>query len=157
MHAQGRRQQGVGKGGVLSRSGYSDGIDTWDLIRWRGAVASAIRGKRGQAFFREMKEALEALPEKRLIAGDLVSNGECCAMGAVALNRGMDVTNVDPEDRDDVAATFGIAPALAAEISFENDECYVNTPEQRYEKMYKWVLRRLSDGPDVPEAYEPRR
>ena len=31
----------------MSRSGYEDGLEMWDLIRWRGAVASAIRGKRG--------------------------------------------------------------------------------------------------------------
>ena len=55
----------------MSRSGYHDGIDQWDLIRWRGAVASAIRGKRGQAFLREMLDALDALPEPKLIAHDL--------------------------------------------------------------------------------------
>lgn len=45
------------------------------MIRWRGAVASAIRGKRGQAFLREMLAALDAMPEKRLIAGSLVFDG----------------------------------------------------------------------------------
>jgi hypothetical protein len=34
----------------MSRSGYSDDIDSaddqWALIRWRGAVKSAIRGAR---------------------------------------------------------------------------------------------------------------
>lgn len=33
----------------MSRSGYSEDLDMWDLIRWRGAVKSALRGKRGQA------------------------------------------------------------------------------------------------------------
>ena len=107
----------------MSRSGYSEDCDGWDLIRWRGAVASAIRGRRGQAFLREMEEALEAIPDKRLISGELVSSdGECCAMGAVAMKRQMDVSDVDPEDRDAVAALFGIAPAMAAEIAFRNDE-----------------------------------
>lgn len=46
----------------MSRSGYSDDIDQWDLICWRGAVASAIRGKRGQAFLLEMWKAMTALP-----------------------------------------------------------------------------------------------
>lgn len=32
----------------MSRCGYSDDYDQWALIRWRGAVESAIRGKRGQ-------------------------------------------------------------------------------------------------------------
>jgi hypothetical protein len=46
----------------MSRSGYSDDHSEWDLIRWRGAVASAIRGKRGQAFLRELLVALDAMP-----------------------------------------------------------------------------------------------
>jgi len=38
------------KSRTMSRSGYVDNgdIEQWDLIRWRGAVASAIRGKRGE-------------------------------------------------------------------------------------------------------------
>ena len=67
----------------MSRSGYSDECDGWDLIRWRGAVASAIRGQRGQAFLREMLSALDAMPEKRLISEELERDGEVCAMGAV--------------------------------------------------------------------------
>lgn len=45
----------------MSRSGYSEELDQWDLIRWRGQVASAIRGKRGQAFLRAMLAALSLL------------------------------------------------------------------------------------------------
>ena len=29
----------------MSRSGYTDECDGWELVRWRGAVNSAIRGK----------------------------------------------------------------------------------------------------------------
>lgn len=57
----------------MSRSGYTEDCDGWDLIRWRGAVASAIRGKRGQAFLREALAALDAMPEKQLISHDLVA------------------------------------------------------------------------------------
>lgn len=131
----------------MSRSGYSDDCDGWSLIRWRGAVESAIRGKRGQALLREMLAALDALPEKRLIAGELVNEGgECCALGAVALRRGLPVTGVDPEDREQVAALFDIAPALAAEIVFENDGDFSYrkvTPEQRFERMRAWVVANL--------------
>lgn len=60
----------------MSRSGYTEDCeDDWALIRWRGAVNSAIRGKRGQAFLREMLAALDVMPEKRLIAGNLVFDG----------------------------------------------------------------------------------
>lgn len=61
----------------MSRSGYTEDCDdNWQLIRWRGAVASAIRGKRGQAFLRELLAALDAMPEKRLIADALVFDGQ---------------------------------------------------------------------------------
>ncbi len=131
----------------MSRSGYSDDCDGWELIMWRGAVNSAIRGKRGQAFLREMLAALDALPVKRLIAHDLVTDqGECCAMGAVALKRQIDVANVDPSERDDVAALFGIAPALAAEIASTNDNDFSyreETDERRFERVREWVASRI--------------
>jgi hypothetical protein len=60
----------------MSRSGYCEDMDDqWAHIRWRGAVTSAIRGRRGQAFLREMLAALDAMPEKRLVAGALVFEG----------------------------------------------------------------------------------
>lgn len=61
----------------MSRSGYVDDMgDQWAMIRYRGAVSSAIRGRRGQAFLREMLAALDAMPEKRLISGALVFDGQ---------------------------------------------------------------------------------
>lgn len=63
----------------MSRSGYIDELDQWDLIRYRGQVASAIRGKRGQAFLRDLLAALDAMPEKRLIAGTFErDDGDMC-------------------------------------------------------------------------------
>lgn len=106
----------------MTRSGYSDECDGWALIRWRGAVASAIRGRRGQAFLREALAALDALPEKTLGADSLVADGEFCTLGAVGRARGMDMARIDPDDPADVALAFGISHALAAEIMFENDE-----------------------------------
>lgn len=135
----------------MSRSGYSDDYEQWSLIRWRGAVASAIRGTRGQAFLREMIEALDAMPEKRLIQEELVHEGEVCAMGAVALKRGLDVSNVDPEEREEVAKLFGIAEAMAAEISYENDEgdWRDETPEKRWERMRRWAVNHLKVQPSA--------
>lgn len=126
----------------MSRSGYND--DCWgpELICWRGAVASAIRGARGQAFLHEMLHALAALPERKLIDGELEHEGAVCAIGAVGKARGIDMTGIDVEDRDRVAKVFGIAPALAAEIVYMNDEAYwkgVETPEARFERMRKWI------------------
>lgn len=107
----------------MSRSGYSDECDGWDLIRWRGAVASAIRGKRGQAMLRELVAALDAMPEKRLAATELVTDeGDYCALGVLGRARGMDIESIDPEDHEAVADAFGIAHALACEVMFKNDE-----------------------------------
>ena len=131
----------------MSRSGYDDDIDNWELIKWRGAVASAIRGRRGQAFLREMLAALDALPGKRLISNDLVRDGQVCAIGAVAVSRGLDVSDIDPEDRDQVAAAFGIAAALVAEIEDLNDERFYGSPEQRYERMRQWVASNIKGEP----------
>ena len=135
----------------MSRSGYSDDCDNnWSLIRWRGAVTSAIKGKRGQAFLKEMLDALDAMPEKALIADDLVRpGGEVCAMGAVGLRRGINMDDVDPEDREQVAETFGVSRALVAEIAYENDEgtWKSETPQQRWERMRKWVVSRLVTPP----------
>ena len=133
----------------MSRSGYSEDCDNdWNLIMWRGAVASAMRGKRGQAFLKEMLAALDAMPEKKLIAHQLESGGAVCAIGSVGKARGLDMQGMDPEDRDTVAETFGIAPALAAEIVWENDEAnsYFRNeekPEARFARMRAWVASQI--------------
>ncbi len=128
----------------MSRSGYSD--DCWgvDLICWRGAVASAIRGKRGQAFLYEMLHAMAALPERKLVSHDLEADGAVCAIGSVGKARGIDMKKLDPEDRDAVAKAFGIAPALAAEIVYMNDEAdWSETPEERFVRMRNWIEEQL--------------
>lgn len=129
----------------MSRSGYSD--DCWgvELICWRGAVASAIRGKRGQDFLYEMLHAMAALPEHKLIEGDLENGGAVCAIGSVGRARGINMTGIDIEDRDMVAKIFGVAPALVAEIVYMNDEAawHQETPEMRFIRMRKWVEEQL--------------
>lgn len=130
----------------MSRHGYSDDVeDDWATIRWRGAVASAIRGNRGQALLREMRDALDAMPEKRLIAHELVTkDGDRCALGCVAVARGLDVSNVDPEESDQVAKAFGVSEALVREITYWNDDDYgPQTPEDRWRRMRRWVDRQI--------------
>lgn len=142
----------------MSRSGYDDDYgsdDQWALIMWRGAVASATKGKRGQALLREMRDALDAMPVKALVADDLVTPaGEVCALGAVAVRRGMTVVDakgmqvLDPEDREAVAKAFGIAEALAAEIAYMNDDgLYCATNAERWTRMRKWVEEQILKEP----------
>lgn len=131
----------------MSRSGYTDDLGSeWAMICWRGAVASAIRGRRGQAFLRELVDALDALPEKRLISDDLIRDGEVCALGAVGLARGMEakMAEIDPEDYDSIADVFGLSNALAQEIEYLNDEFYYGSPEERFAKVRAWAVRELT-------------
>ena len=58
----------------MSRSAYSDDLEDDVMNLWRGAVMSAIRGKRGQQLLRDLRDALDAMPEKRLIANHLVDD-----------------------------------------------------------------------------------
>ena len=138
----------------MSRSNYSEDIEEWALIRWRGAVNSAIKGKRGQALLAEMVQALDAMPVKCLIANKLISEkGEVCALGAVAQHKSLKVDNVDPENSEEVAAIFDIANALACEIAYMNDEHYGDNPEARWKRMRGWAESCLvkSDRPHTPK------
>ena len=130
----------------MSRSGYvdDDGDDPLNHGRWRGAVASSIRGKRGQAFLRDLVAALEAMPVKRLIVGDLERGDQVCALGAVGRVRGMALGTLDPEDADQVGRTFGIAAPLAREVVHENDDTGSReTPEERWIRMHAWAVELL--------------
>ncbi len=131
----------------MSRSGYSDGLDQWDLIRWRGQVASATRGKRGQALFRDLLAALDAMPEKVLIAHELEKDGEVCALGALGKARQLNMQDVDPEEPDQVAAMFNIASQLAQEIVYHNDEggMYDETTQHRWQRMRAWVAAQIQE------------
>lgn len=136
----------------MSRSGYSDDIDGWDLIRWRGAVASAMRGKRGQAFLREVLAALDALPEKKLIPNEFEADGAYCTLGAVGKARGLDMSALDPYD-DTTGDMFGIANAMAKEIMWFNDEAslWKETPEARWQRVRNWVASKIWDWQEVAE------
>ena len=130
----------------MSRSGYVyDMEDQWQHICWRGAVTSALRGKRGQAFLNEMLDAMDALPEKKLVANELATaDGAVCAIGAVGKARGIDMTGIDPENSERVAALFSIPDALAREIVYTNDDCfYRETPEQRFASMRGWIKNQI--------------
>ena len=142
----------------MSRAGYTeDGEDNWGLIRWRGQVASAIRGKRGQALLRDLVAALDAMPEKALVTEELeTKEGNVCALGAVGRMRGAAIGEIDTEDWEALAQTFGIAEPLAREVMYENDEgAWQETPEQRWKRMRAWAVSKIRTrldttvGPDV--------
>lgn len=139
----------------MSRSGYSDDGDgsTWDFIKWRGRIKSAMRGKRGQRLMLDIVQALDALPEKRLIRDQLIlETGDVCALGAVGLKRGVVMWDINPDDEyadpyelaDNLAAAFDIAPCLAQEVQYVNDEwCWNDNPEKRWQRVRDWAVRCL--------------
>jgi hypothetical protein len=137
----------------MSRSGYCDDIDdVLALGRWRGQVNSAIRGKRGQSFLKELATAMDSMTDKRLIANALIDmNGECCAIGAVCQQRSVEVDGVDYDEPEEVAKLVGIPHQMVAEIEWQNDEnskwiprndgrgSWDETPEDRWHRMREWV------------------
>jgi hypothetical protein len=144
----------------MSRSGYSDDCDwddQWGMIRWRGAVASAMNGKRGQEFLKELLAALDAMPERRLLAVTINSSEGCCTLGCVTKARGIDTSDLDQLDPYDdygdsasaLAKRLGIASAMSKEIVFMNDEGDWQgneTPEQRWQRMRDWVASKIASG-----------
>lgn len=137
----------------MSRSGYSDDGDYLEL--YRQSVECSLLGKRGQALLKRLRDALDAMPVKQLIRGDFVTpTGAVCALGAVDPT----FNPRDPEDWDAVAAHFNIAPSMAREIMYLNDEWdeyrrEPETAEQRWTRMREWVAKQI--GPDDDATGEP--
>jgi len=128
----------------VSRSNYSDDLEPWELIRYRGQVASAVRGRRGQRMLRDLRDALEAMPNRRLTTNHLEDgDGEVCAFGALGKSRGIDLSELDPGDPHELGAAFNVADQLAGEVVFMNDEATYGTPEDRWAFMHSWTLRNI--------------
>ncbi len=157
----------------MSRSGYTeydgpydDAESQWRYIRFQGALKSAVRGKRGQSFLRDLLAALDAMPDKRLAANVFVRDDGCaCALGVLGAARGIDVErfNVDPPaegeeccdyypecacgdyepDHAAIAEAFGVAEILARQVISENDEFCRDDPA-RWRAVRAWVARQIT-------------
>jgi len=133
----------------MSRSGYSDDLDSNEMAMYRGVIASATRGKRGQVFFRDLVTALDAMPAKRLIANSLGTEepeGDVCALGALGRAKGATLDEDDAYDYDKLGETFNIAHQLACEVMYLNDEAGPyrgETPEQRWERIRAWAAMQI--------------
>lgn len=138
----------------MSRSGYTDDCDGWELIMWRGAVSRAIKGKRGQAFLRELANALDSMPVKELIADKLEASGQVCAIGRVGQVRGTRMDDLDPEDSVTVASRFGVANALVKELTFINDDDFAtpSSPADRWKVVRRWVAEQLAETKGGPHG-----
>ncbi len=143
----------------MSRSGYSDDFDSEDIpgCLWRQAVHRATTGSRGQHLLHKLRDALDAMPVKRLITDAIKdASGGVCALGALDPNAPeYKADDYDWEDGHarELAKHFGIARALAAEIVYMNDEAAIwrqETPEQRWIRMRAWVDEQIT--PVVDDA-----
>jgi hypothetical protein len=137
------------------RHGYVDDLDSQSLAMWRGRVASAIRGKRGQKMLAEIRDALDAMPVKRLVSRQLqTKQGDVCTLGCLAAAKGQDLTEYEDAEECDLqelneslAATFDVAQCLIQEVEYENDEgAWKETPEQRWTRMRRWVGKKLGES-----------
>lgn len=135
----------------MSRSGFNEGYDDddqWRAALYQGQIASATRGKRGQALLRDILIGMNGMIVKRLIANELEeADGAVCAIGAAGRLRGVDMSKIDPDDADTVAAEFNVADCLAREIVWINDDLGPRgeTPEQRFIRMRRWLRREIKD------------
>lgn len=145
----------------MSRHGYHEGDcdDVGSFLRarnWNGVVGSASRGKRGQAFFRALVAALDAMPEKRLVKGELEDGeGSVCALGCLGKAKGVALKSIDTEDWETLGETFNIAKQLAQEVMFRNDEGddfgMRMTPEERWQYVRRWAAHQIRVTPEELE------
>jgi hypothetical protein len=149
----------------MSRSGYNDDwdCDNWSTIIWRGAVASAFRGKRGQDFLKRLAAHLDAMPVKRLAAHDWTrEDGVSCTLGVALAAEKPELHEKskawDPDDDEaayDAARALDIAPAMAKELIWMNDEGLnyqirpyrfigpVDRDAERWKRVREWVQSRI--------------
>jgi hypothetical protein len=154
----------------MSRLNYSEEED-WpgQFELFQANCDRALHGPKGQRALRELEAALLALPEKRLVSGELVQpDGEVCAVGALMLHRaairGLSreaaiewYSKIDPYATDETATEYFGLPRLVAWKFVEQNDIMCDqrfdketqrmidiTPEERYERVLSWVRAQLS-------------
>jgi hypothetical protein len=138
------------------RIGYSEDEDfPGQFALYQANCRRSIKGKEGQAVLRELEQALLALPAKRLIADELRNaEGEVRAVGALAKYRGVEKTEADPEDMEEVGVELGMPRLVAWKVVCLNDielggygyGLVSVTPEERYVKVLEWVRRQIGQA-----------
>jgi hypothetical protein len=135
----------------MSRSGYNDDCDDYRLINlYTGTLARSIRGRRGQALLRDIAVHMDAMTVKTLEHGILVAKDGigCCALGAAALRRGVDVSDVSDDCPHEVGKALNVTHHLAAEVAEINDlGGKGETGRDRWTRVRKWVADHLSEEP----------
>lgn len=149
----------------MSRSGYvdADEYDYWTWIRYRGAVNSALKGRRGQKALVELVQALDVMPQKKLAANAFGGQLGVCALGALAKARGVDLSDLQPDlgscpekaeawEVDEVnwhelGRRLNIAQSMAREVMYENDDEFDNSEQgqrRRWKRIRDWALAEMT-------------
>ena len=125
---------------------------------WWANVRRCMRGKRGRSALIELRDSLIAMPEKRLIADALIEEGEVCAIGALFKSRVAKTNDsellermkgalANEEDTAEFARREGLPKLMAwATVQMNDYELSGCTPEERYERMLKWVNEEIVKG-----------
>ena len=127
------------------RISYSDDEDYGGQFElWQANCQRSLRGKAGQRELRFLRDALLAMPVKRLIRGALEHDGDVCAIACYGRAKGLDLM----EFGEYASAAVGVAggmPRLVAWKTVEMNDIELDreTPEERYRKMLAWVERQL--------------
>lgn len=139
--------------GIVSRISYSeDEYYPGQFDLFQANCRRSLHGKQGQEELLVLKEALLAMPDKRLIHGSLVDEGgEVCAIGAYAKHKRLDLEKFDPEEKTDAVGVEAGMPRLVAwkVVEMNDMEFRHLTPEARYIKTLEWIDTQLmhKDGP----------
>lgn len=152
----------------MSRFVPNEDGDALDAGRWEKNLRASLEGKRGQRALRELREALLALPEPRLVRGLFTTaEGECCTLGALAAYRkaraeGVTITEaakalheaVDPEEGDfhtEEGVKAGMSRTMAWHLGYQNDDAWEwgkASPERRFEGVLGWVCNQIRGEAD---------
>lgn len=133
------------------RIGYSEDEDyPGQFELWQANCRRSLRGKQGQKELRELRAALLALPEKKLLRGELYDDhGGVCAIGAYAKHKGLKLSAFPAdEDTDRVGVQGGMPPLVAWKVVEVNDMILERrlTPEERYTRMLAWVEGKIGQS-----------
>jgi hypothetical protein len=143
----------------MSRLYYDDDWDYNVEGLQQGWLRSAIQGKRGQSFLRELVAALDALPTPELSCGALedAQTGCCCAFGAVRRLRGAENVRLGfHAEEEDITPTylaepFGVSETLAWAVVQANEEMHESNTElarrRRWADVRNWAMRNLLPPP----------
>ncbi len=137
-------------------SRFNTDYDEYDPLasgRWEGNVRRAIKGRKGQAALRDLRDALLTMPERRLIAGEFATpDGEVCTVGCLVAYKRAQTKGVP----------FQVAAAELADEGSRPFSDYTYNPESgRWERQqegrrwpsgetYTYTVDRDEDDEDDP-------